>query len=528
VPSATSVKLWTPRTIAEARAADDAVEFVQSLRHTRGRWSGTRFNLRLWQEHEIIRPAFGILNEDGKRRIRTVYLEVPRKNGKSELAAAIALKLLTADGEPGAEIYGAASDKEQAGIIYRIAAAMVRNHPQLRARCKCIDYSKTIYVTRGISEGSFYKAVPADPDGSWGYHAHGVIFDELHVQPNRELWESLTTSTAARDQPLVVGVTTAGWDRTSLCWDLHEYSREVIEGIIEDPTWLAVIYGAAEGADWTSPETHRLANPNYGVTVMPSYFEGEVRKAQQQLKYQSKFRRVHLNMWTSAETQGIDMAHWQECSTPIVQHELVGRECYGGLDLASTSDLAAFLLCFPPDDPKTGIYRFLCRFWLPGENIRERGLRHRAPYENWVQRGFIEPTPGDAIDYETIRRDIEAMSEFFNIQEIAYDRWGATQMQQQLTNAGFTMYEVGQGFASYGPPTREFLRLVTQHRIAHGRNPVLRWMADNVVLDEDAAGNMKPNKRKSRTKIDGIPAAIMALDRATRHTGGKVGSLGAA
>lgn len=501
-------------------AADRAVEFFERfLRHVKGRWAGAPFQLMDWQRDEVIRPLFGWKRADGMRRYRTVYVEVPRKNGKSTLAAGVALYLLFADREMGAEVYSAAADKDQAAIVFDVAKSMVEMSPALAKRAQTFKRSIVVPSTR-----STYKVLSADAFTKHGLNAHGVIFDELHAQPNRELWDVLTTSVGARSQPVIFAMTTAGYDRESICWEVHEYARKVKEGIFDDPSFLPVIYAADEGDDWRDSEVWAKANPGLGVTVSYDYLEGEARKAELVPAYQNTFRRLHLNQWTQQESRWLPMEKWDACAYPVDPKELEGRECYGGLDLASTSDIAAFVLVFPSQKEGEPV-QVLPFFWIPEENMVQRALKDRVPYDAWVRDGWMEATPGNVIDYERIRARIEALGERYDIREIAFDRWGAFQMSNQLQDAGFTMVGFGQGFVSMSPPTKELLRLVLSGKLAHGGNPVLRWMADNLVVSVDPAGNVKPNKKKSREKIDGIVALVMALDRAIRNAGERKGSV---
>lgn len=492
-------------------AADRAVHFFERfLKHHKGKWAGAPFQLLDWQRDRVIRPLFGWKRRDGRRRFRTAYIEVPRKNGKSTLAAGIALYLLFADGEFGAEIYSAAADRDQAAIVFDTAKTMVEMSPALRKRCEIYKRSIVVPKTRSV-----YRVLSAEAYTKHGINAHGIIFDELHAQPTRDLWDTLTTSTGAREQPLVVAITTAGYDRQSICWEQHEYARQVLEGVIDDPSFLAVVYAADEGDDWRDPKVWAKANPSLGVTVKLEYLRREAERAAQVPAYQNAFRRLHLNQWTQQETRWLDLAAWDACDGPVDPKALEGRECYAGLDLASVADVAALVLVFPPQGDE--LYQVLPFFWIPEENMMERSRRDRVPYDAWVRDGLIRATEGNVIDYRQIIADIEALGERFHIREIAFDRWGAFQVQQQLEGAGFTMVAFGQGFKSMSPPTKELLKLVLARKLAHGGHPVLRWMADNMVVDQDPAGNVKPNKAKSREKIDGMVALIMALDRAIRH-----------
>ncbi len=509
----------------DEQAADLAVLFFENfLVHIEGEWAGQAFLLQDWQRDSIIRPLFGWKRPDGTRRYRHAWIEVPRKNGKSTLAAGIALFLLFMDDEPAAQVLGAASDKDQAGIVFDLAKRMVEASPVLSERA---DTFKRSIVVRSTS--SVYRTLSADVKKQHGLNAHGVVFDETHTQPNRDLHDVLTTSTGARRQPLVVDITTAGFDRESIAWELHEHARQVFEGIVEDDQEFVYIRAAGEDDDWQDPKTWRKANPGLGVTVKEEYLAAEANRAKLTPAYLNTFLRLHLNRWTQQQTRWMPMEAWNECAGEV--EVATGQVCYAGLDLASAIDIAALLLVFPPPEPvkpegeealeDSGLYQFLPFFWVPEEHLIERVRRDRVPYDAWARMAFLKVTPGNVIDYGRIAADIIALGKSFNIREIAFDRWGAVQMSQDLEAAGFTMVAFGQGFASMSPPTKELLRLTLDGRIAHGGHPVLRWMADNVEVEFDAAGNVKPSRKKSREKIDGIVASIMGLDRALRRGEGE-------
>jgi phage terminase large subunit-like protein len=364
--------------------------------------------------------------------------------------------------------------------------------------------------------GSVYKAIPADAAGAFGFNASGIIFDELHTQRTRELWDALTTSIGARRQPLVLAITTAGYDRQSICWEQHEHARQVLAKAIQDPRCLPVIYAAGERDDWTSSKTWRKANPSLGKTVSLQYLREECLKAKQTPAYQNTFRRLHLNEWTQQETRWLDMATWDACSGLVDPEALVGRPCYGGLDVASKLDLAAFVLLFPPIQEGEP-WIVLPRFWVPGERIAQRTLRDRVPYDAWARDGFLEATAGNVIDYRAIRAGITDWAARYQILEIAFDAWEATAITTDLISDGFTMVETRMGWVTMSAPTKELERLLISQALRHGGHPVLRWMADNVVVHQDPAGNLKPDKGKSREKIDGIVATILAVSRGVVH-----------
>jgi phage terminase large subunit-like protein len=466
------------------------VQFIEGLPHTKGRWAGVKFKLADWQREEIIEPLFGTLNADGKRQYRTAYLEVGRKNGKSELAAAIALKLLVADGEQGAEIYGAAADRDQATIVFH-----------LNERLKIIDSQKRIVDAKS---GSVYRAIPADAAGSHGFNASGVIFDEVHAQPSRELWDVLTTSTSAREQPLVFAITTAGYDRTSICWELHDYARKVLEGVVCDPTFFAWIRALPEDADWTDERLWKLANPGLGDFRSVDELRDMVNRAKETPGLQNTVRRLYFSQWTQSESRWFDMARWRDCGGVI--GDLAGQSCYGGLDLSSTGDFTSWVMVF--DDNKV-----IARSYLPEAAVKKRSPM-RTQLEVWVREGWLTVTPGDVIDYDFIKAQILKDADTYDIREIGFDPWSAAQISVQLAAEGLVMVPVRQGFATMSAPAKLLETLVARGELNHGGNPILTWMADNCVIETDAGANIKPSKKRSTEKIDGIAALVTALERA--------------
>lgn len=435
---------------------------------------------------------------------------IPTHN--SQLAAGVALYLLFADKEPGAQVYGAASDRDQASIVFRVAKEMTEHSPTLLKKAKVIDSTKRIVV---MSTASFYRAIPADAGGSHGFNASGVIVDEVHVQPNRDLIDVLNTSTGARRQPLTFYITTAGFDKHSICYELHDYALKVRAGIIDDPTFLPVVYAADEQDDWTHPATWAKCNPSLGVTPKLDYLERECARAKETPAYENTFRRLHLSQWTAQETRWLPVEKWDACATDVDPENLRGRTCYAGLDLSSTTDISALVLLFPDGDS----YDLLPFFWLPADSARKRGREDRVPYETWASQGYIDLTPGNVIDYAYIRAKLNSLAEEYNIVELGYDPWNATQLVIELQDDGFSVVPVRQGFASLSAPTKELEKLILGKRLRHNGNPVMRWMVDSVSVKVDSAGNLKPDKATSRERIDGVIATIVAVDRATRSQG---------
>lgn len=493
--------------------ADHAVDFIQCLRHTKGIWSGKPFLLLPWQE-QIIRDLFGTIKPNGYRQFNTAYIEIPKKNGKSELAAAVALLLTCGDFEQRAEVYGCAADRQQASIVFEVAADMVRMCPSLNRRVKILGATKRIIYT---PTNSFYQVLSAEAYSKHGFNIHGVVFDELHTQPNRKLFDVMTKGSGdARTQPLFFLITTAGTDIHSICYEQHQKALDIIEGRKIDPTFYPVVYGASEDDDWTDKEVWKKANPSLGHTIKIDKVKQACLSAQQNPAEENTFRQLRLNQWVKQTVRWMPMDKWDLCSTPVDEKELEGRLCYGGLDLSSTTDITAFVLVFPPiaeDEP----YKVLPYFWLPEETLELRVRRDHVPYDVWEKQGFIQSTEGNVVHYGFIEAFIEELGKKYNIKEIAFDRWGAVQMVQNLENAGFTVIPFGQGFKDMSPPTKELMKLVLAKEIAHGGHPVLRWMMDNIHIRLDPAGNIKADKEKSTEKIDGAVATIMALDRAIRN-----------
>ena len=492
--------------------ADFAVLFIQELCHTKGRWEGEKFELIDWQE-QIVRDLFGIVKENGYRQFNTAYVEIPKKQGKSELAAAIALLLTCGDGEQRAEVYSCAADRNQAKIVFDVAADMVRHSPALNRRVKILESQKKLEYK---PTKSFYQVLSADVANKHGFNTHGVIFDELHTQPNRKLYDVMTKGSGdARTQPLFFLITTAGTDENSICYEVHQKAVDILEGRKKDETFYPVIYGAGKDDDWTDPEVWRKANPSLDITVGIDKVRAACESAKQNPAEENAFRQLRLNQWVKQSVRWMPMDKWDACAFPVAEENLLGRVCYGGLDLSSTTDITSFVLVFPPED-ETDKYCILPYFWVPEETLDQRVLRDHVPYDIWEKQGYLMTTEGNVVHYGYIEKFIESLGERFNIREIAFDRWGAVQMVQNLEGMGFTVVPFGQGFKDMSPPTKELMKLVLEKRIAHGGHPVLRWNMDNIFIRQDPAGNIKADKEKSTEKIDGAVATIMALDRAIR------------
>lgn len=492
--------------------ADFAVAFIESLCHTKGTWAGKPFELMDWQE-QIIRDLFGILKPNGYRQFNTAYIEIPKKNGKSELAAAVALLLTCGDGEQRAEVYGAAADRQQASIVFDVAADMVRMCPALNKRVKILASQKRLVYE---PTNSFYQVLSAEAYSKHGFNVHGVVFDELHSQPNRKLYDVLTKGSGdARMQPLFFLITTAGTDTHSICYEIHQKAQDIIDGRKIDPTFYPVIYGADDTEDWTNPKVWKKCNPSLGETIGMDKVKTACESAKQNPGEENSFRQLRLNQWVKQAVRWMPMDKWDKCAFAVREDDLKGRVCYGGLDLSSTTDITAFVLVFPPLDEEDK-YIILPYFWIPEDTLDLRVKRDHVPYDIWERQGYLQTTEGNVVHYGYIEKFIEELGKKFNIREIAFDRWGAVQMVQNLESMGFTVVPFGQGFKDMSPPTKELMKLTLEQKIAHGEHPVLRWNMDNIFIRTDPAENIKADKEKSTEKIDGAVATIMALDRAIR------------
>ncbi|AEQ22569.1 MULTISPECIES: terminase TerL endonuclease subunit [Negativicutes] len=487
-----------------------------------------RKSIRRREREKKTRSCFHYLKEikplDDKVPMQCIQVDSPShcylagrtmvKTHNSELAAAIALYLLYADNEPSAEVYGAACDRNQASIVFDVARQMVEMSPALMRRSKIRSAGKRIINYRNAG---FYQVLSAETGTKHGLNVSGLVFDEIHAQPNRKLYDVLTKGSGdAREQPLFFIITTAGNDKNSICYELHTKALDLMAGRKKDATFYPVVYGLEHEEDWTDEANWYKANPSLGHTIQIDRVREAYRNAVENPAEENVFKQLRLNIWTSASIRWIPEQVYDKGSLPIDLDSLRGRMCYGGLDLSSTSDITALVLAFPPrsDDEK---YILLPFFWLPEDTLELRCRRDHVLYDVWQKQGFIQTTEGNVIHYGFIEKFIERLGETYHIREIAYDRWNATQMVQNLEDMGFTMVPFGQGFKDMSPPSKELFKLLMEGNIIHGGNPVLKWMASNVVMRQDPAGNIKPDKEKSVEKIDGIVASIMALDRCIRN-----------
>ncbi len=494
--------------------AQRAIEwFPRYLRHTTGQWRGKPFELLEWQK-AIIGPLFGALRPDGSRRYRRVYVEVAKKNGKSELGAGLAIILLFADSEPKPLVFSAATDRDQASLVFDVAADMVELNPKLARRAKVVPSTKRMVHNKG----GLYRVVSADVKTKHGPNLSGLIFDELHAQPSRDLFDTLTFGAgSARRQPVWVFLTTAGYDRQSICWEMHEHALAVAAGRRVDESLLAVVYETNPKDDWRDESVWKKANPSLGVSPKIEDLRAECAEAVYRPANQNLFRRFRLNQWVSQESRYIDMHLWDQSAGEVSEADLEREECFAGLDLSSRLDLTAWILAFPDGD----YIDVIARFFLPAEDIEDRARRDSVPYQQWAEAGLITLCPGATIQYDFVVEQIVRDYERFQIRECAFDRWGAEYVTQRIeARTGITMVEFTQGFASFSEPTKHLNELVVERHLRHGNNPVLTWQAESMSVVQDAQGNLKPvkpDRRKSVQRIDGMVALIMAIDRCMRH-----------
>ena len=482
---------------------------IGNFTHT-GDYAGQPFSLRAWQAR-ILRSLFQ-RGANGLRQYRTALLMLPRKNGKTELCAAIALYCLLFDTNQG-EIYLAAADRDQAGKVFQAIVSMIRCDATLTAQCVIVESQKRIVH---MASGSFCRAISAEAYSKHGFNASVVIYDELHCAQNRELWDVLATSQGGRQQPLMIAISTAGFDRQSILWELYAHAKKVAERPTLDPTFLPIIYEAPAEADWTDEAVWKRANPALGDFRSLEEMRIACARAREIPAQENTFRRLYLNQWTEQASRWIALEAWDACRHPLERAALRGRRCFVGMDLSTTTDLTAIVAVFP--DGEGGGFDVLPAFFVPRERIHERSTRDRVPYEQWARDGVLTATPGATVDYEAVRATLRAWAAEFAVQEIAFDPWNATDLVTRLTGQdGFTCVPMRQGFASLSAPTKSLERSILARELRHGGDPVLRWNMSNVAIEQDAAGNLKVSKRLSTERIDGAVALVMACDLKDRN-----------
>jgi len=499
----------------DQEAVDDVVCFFEEyIVHTIGEWYGKPFILMPW-EYDIIKNVFGWKRKsDYTRRYRTVYVEIPKKSGKSPFASALALYMLCADGEHSAEVYAVASAAQQAGIVYTGAKNMVHSSTALR-EFNIEPMERAIFHHPTMSR---FKPIANKVESADGINASCIIIDELHRFAKRDLYDLLEHSMKARKQPLLFIITTAGWDRNSICWEVHEKAERIRDGKQIDDSFYPVIYSADIDEDWKDPEVWKRVNPSLGVTVKLEDIQAMCDDAIRIPGKQSAFRRYVCNQWVESNTPWLDITDWDACGDPdITLDALHGEDCFAGVDLAAKRDLAAKALLFPPRREGEA-WILILKFYMPADNVRRRVEDTGVPYVEWVQEGFIKTTKGDTIDYEVIREDLNEDAKNFNLIEVAFDPWNAQKLMTDLENDGFdNCLTYSQTIASMSAPMKEAEKMLIDRSIEHDDNPVMRWMVGNVVPKEDSDERRKPDRSKSADKIDGVVAWLMALGRAIQE-----------
>ncbi len=487
------------------------IQFIETFcHHSQGEWAEQRVTLAPWQQ-AMLWILYGWRWADtGYRRFKFAYIELAKGNGKSFLASAIGLYELIASGEPGAEVYSVATKKDQARIVFSEAERMVSKSPALKGRIT--SYRDNLHIAGTASK---FQPLSSDEDSLDGPRPQALIADELHAWgvSARKLWDVLANALGKRRSPIFLVITTAGSGEQSLCRQQHNYCEKVLTGIHVDDSWFAWVCGLDPEDRFDDPAAWIKANPNLGVSVQIKELTEAINKAKGDPASLNGVLRLRLGIWTQAVTAWIPMDEWSACNEPIAPESLKGQPCFGGLDLSTTTDISAFVLLFPPYEERTK-WVVLPHFFLPEDNIEKRSRRDRVPYEAWKRAGLFNLTSGNVIDYDAIRLKISELDKLYDIREIAFDPWNCTETATWLQDQGFVCSSLRQGFASLAGPTKRLLELILTHDLCHLDNPVLRWMASNVVVDTDATGSIKPDKSKSSEKIDGIVALICALSRA--------------
>src|SRR3990172_3497274 len=492
--------------------AEHVLEFMRHfLRHVKGPKTGEPIEMEPWQE-DLIKTLFGWRRPDGTRRFRQSFIFVPRKNGKTTVLAAIVTYCLFCERQSreGAELYCAAFTRDQASLLFQTVAAFVQRSQTLQDRAQINRSLKRInLVENGLPTETFFRALPAEPGAAHGFNSTMIACDELHAWKGREFYDVLQTSFGSRREPLSIDITTAGYERESICYLQYKYACGVRDGTIRDAAFLPVIYEAAESEDWQDPAVWKKANPNLGVSLSIDYLARECKRAQETKSYENTFRRLHLNQWTSQETRFLQMDRWRALGGQ--PRELAGQECYGGLDLSSRIDLTAFVLAFPKDD---GGYILLPRFWIPEGSALKIERADRVPYSNWARQDLITITSGESVDYGVIHRQLLEDAQRYDLKQVAYDPWNAEASRQYLESEGLTMIETRQVLKTLSAPMKELERSIIAGTLEHWNHPVLSWQGGNLDSYTDNSGNIKPVKPRHdahRLKIDGMVAAIMAI-----------------
>ncbi len=491
------------------RPADNLCAFIERLPHVKGPLAGEPISLEPWQVF-ILTTVFGWVTPDGKRRFRRSYIEVPRGNAKSTLSSAVALYMLAADHEGGAEVYSLATTRDQARIVFGDAQTMARRSPGFRTRFSVNVGAHNMHV---LASGSKFEALSAEGSTLDGLNIHFGCVDELHAHKTRTVYDVVETGTGKRDNSLLWVITTAGSNRAGICYEVRTFVSKLLDGVFEDDTQFGIIYGLDDGDDWTSENALIKANPNWGISVRPEILGPLQAKAMQLPSAVNNFKTKHLNEWVNADTAWMDMRAWDACAdTSLDIDNFIGQPCWIGLDLASKTDIAALILVFAHPEIADAYVTF-GKYYLPEDTVHGAG---NSQYSGWMRTGRLTVTPGNVIDFSWIEADLLDMASRFAIQAVAFDPFQATQLSTRMLAEGLPMIEVRPTVLNFSEPMKILEALVLQKKLAHDSDPVLTWMASNVVAHLDVKDNIYPRKERPENKIDGIVALIMALSRAIK------------
>ncbi len=490
----------------DKKAANRICDTIELLPHIEGRWKTPNITLEPWQSF-LLTTTFGWINkETGFRRYRTSYCEVPRKQGKSTWSAGVGIYMLGLDNEPGAQVYSAAVTRDQAKIVWSKAREMIRRSPGLRQATGIEHNVQSIFVTENAA---WFKPLSSDYGTLEGLDVHCGIIDELHAHKNRFVFDVIDSGTVSRRQPYIWIITTAGSDRSGVCYEQHKYVKKILGGDAEDETYFGVIYTIDEDDDWTDPKIQQKANPNYGISVNPEDLARKCKRAMEMPSAQNQFLTKHLNVWVNADTAWLDMLAWDKCAdTSLSESDFEGEPVLISLDFASKIDIAAKVKVFDRQiDGQTHVYAF-GTYYVP--EARVELLPH---YAGWVLAGQMNSTPGEIIDFSYIEEDLKRDRSAFQIDEAIYDPFQATQFSTRMMAEGFPMVEVAPNVKNYSEAMKELEALVYDGRFHFDGDPVLTWMIANVVCHRDAKDNIYPRKEDPENKIDGVVALIAGINR---------------
>lgn len=486
-------------------SGDMVCQFVELMPHIKGKWAGEGLKLEAWQIFIICNVWGWLRKDDGTRRFRTSYTEVARKNGKSSMSSPLGLYMAFADGEGGAEVYSAATNKDQAKIVFNDAQTMAKRSDNFRQAYNVDVSAHSVYCE---ATSSMFQAIASDDNSLDGKNIHFAIIDELHAHKTRGVYDVLETATGSRTQPLIWNITTAGSNRAGICYEIRTYLTKILENIIEDDTFFGIIYTLDKDDDWTSEDAWKKANPNYGVSVFPDDMQRLCQKAKEMPSAQNNFLTKRLNVWCNADAAWMNMIEWNACNLHDVNFDdFAGIPCWVGIDLATKNDVAAVEFLFYDGS------MFHCKglYFLPEDTVEERSLRTTAHYSGWAKEGKFILTPGKTISFEYIIEELEAILPKFDVRMIGYDPWQATMFAKEMESKGFKMYEYRNTVANMSEPMKQLEALILDRKLNHGGDKVLEWMISNVVAHIDKKDNIFPNKERAENKIDGVVALIMAL-----------------